>query len=85
MGGMHPIYVFSYAHKDKNNYIPGINYPYYDPAVANDNAGNVLYQDYQMIESGDVPTKKKVYSSMSWIAYPIIAPSHDLLSTQATV
>ncbi|MDX2359879.1 MAG: T9SS C-terminal target domain-containing protein [Crocinitomicaceae bacterium] len=90
MGGMHPVYVFNYHHKDKNNYIQGVNYPYYDPSAAQNNAGNQLYNDFVAIEGGDVARKKVVYSSISWVAYPMIAPGYTFtnptdIPTTATI
>lgn len=85
MGGMQPVYVFSYAHQGKNNYIQGYDYPYYDPAVAGDNSGNVLYQDMLQIEANSVTAKKNVYGSLSWVAYPLHSGTSPFLSTTATI
>lgn len=85
MGGMQPVYVFSYANQSKNNHIQGYDYPYYDPSVANDNSGNVLYQDMLQVEANSTSVKKNVYGSISWVAYPIHSGTAGLLSTTATI
>ncbi len=87
MGGMHPIYVFSYAHKSKNDYVLGHDYPAYIPedAETEDLSGHVLYQDMLAIEGNDITTKRNVYGSISWVAYPMLMPGSELLSTTATV
>ena len=85
MGGMHPVYVFSYAHKSKNNYVLGYDYPAYIPSDAENLATNVLYNDMLDIQSNDVTAKRNVYGSISWVAYPLLAPTMELLSTTATL
>ena len=87
MGGMHPIYVFSYSHKSKNDYVLGYDYPAYIPSEAetDDLSGNVLYQDMLDIQANDATTKRNVYGSISWVAYPLLAPTMGLLSTTATL
>ena len=83
-GGMHPVYVFSFMHKSKNNYAPAYDYPAYIPANA-EGSGNILYNDMLTIEGGSTSTKKNVYGSISWVAYPILAPAQELLSTSVTI
>ena len=85
MGGMHPVYVWSYAHKSKNDYVLGYDYTEYIPSDAGDVATHVLYNDMLAIEGNDVSTKRNVYGSISWVAYPLLAPTMDLLSTEATL
>ena len=83
-GGMHPVYVFSFMHKTKNNYAPGYDYPAYIPADA-EGSGNILYNDMLSVEGGSTSAKKNVYGSISWVAYPLLAPAQELLSTSATI
>jgi hypothetical protein len=83
-GGMHPVYVFSFMHKSKNNYAPAYDYPAYIPANA-EGSGNILYNDMLTIQGGSTSTKKNVYGSISWVAYPILAPAQELLSTSVTI
>ena len=83
MGGMHPVYVFSYAHAAKNKYLLGHDYPYYNPGQAEDIGNpmnNQLYSDMLDIEGGNTGTKRDVYGSISWVAYPVAAPGYDLTS-----
>ena len=84
MGGMHPVYVFSYGHKSKNNYFQAYDYPAYIPADA-EGTGNILYNDFLDIESNDATAKRNVYGSISWVAYPLLTPTQTLLSSTATV
>jgi hypothetical protein len=92
MGGMHPVYVFGYAHSAKNKFLQGHDYPYYDPAMAEDLAtptNNQLYADMLAIEGGSSTTKRDTYGSLSWVAYPTAAPGYDISSgvppTTATI
>lgn len=84
-GGMHPIYVFSYANKSKNAYLHAYDYPAYLPSEAAYEATHALYQDMLQIEAGDPTTKKNVYGSITWVAYPLKNVGESLLSTDATI
>ncbi len=85
MGGMHPVYVFSYGHRSKNNYILGYDYPAYIPADAETPGGNALEADFALIEANNATAKRNVYGSISWIAYPTLMPGETLLSSDATI
>jgi len=85
MGGMHPVYVYSYNNKTTNNYIVGYDHPAYDPAYAGSNAGNQLYLDMLDVEANNTTQKRFTYGSISWVAYPMLAPGQDLLSTDVTI
>jgi hypothetical protein len=85
MGGMHPIYVMSYGHKSKNNYLQAYDYEAYVPSEGENLASNILYQDMLDIESNNATTKRNVYGSMSWVAYPLLAPTMDLLATEVKI
>ncbi len=85
MGGMHPVYVFSYGHKSKNNYVQAYDYPAYIPSDAENLATNVLYQNMLAVEANDATMKRNVYGSISWVAYPVLAPATELLSTDVKV
>lgn len=79
MGGMHPVYVWSYQqatiHADP---LGAANFPAYIPSSANTNAGNELYNQFQLIDAGNTPAKKYVYAGISWVAYPMAAPGYDI-------
>jgi hypothetical protein len=81
LGGMHPIYVFSYNNKSINNYLLGYDHPEYNPALAENEATHQLYQDFLTIEGGSSTQKRYTYGSISWVAYPFLTPGQDLLST----
>ena len=85
MGGMHPIYVFSYGNNSKNNYQQAYDYPAYIPSEGEDLSTNVLYNDMLEIQADNASTKRNVYGSISWVAYPLLTPTQRLLSTTATV
>ena len=88
LGGMHPVYIYSFQNKAKNNYTFGYNYPAYVPSQAENLATHVLYQDMQTIEGGGAPAttaKRNVYGSISWVANPILLSGQDLLSTDVSI
>lgn len=85
LGGMHPVYVLSYANKSKNAYIHSIDYPAYIPAQAINESTHQLYQDLLLAEGGDNTIKKKVYGNISWVAYPLLEAGGNLLSTEAKI
>ncbi|MBL4861725.1 MAG: T9SS C-terminal target domain-containing protein, partial [Crocinitomicaceae bacterium] len=85
MGGMHPVYVFSYNNKTTNKYLPGYDHPAYIPSQAENNATNQLYQDMLVIESNSITQKRYTYGSISWVAYPMLQEGQDLLSTDVTI
>jgi hypothetical protein len=85
LGGMHAFYVFSFQNKSKNGFLQAQNYPAYIPSQAENNATNELYNDFQNIAANQTAAKKKVYSSISWVANPVLAPAQTLLSTDATI
>ena len=86
MGGMHPVYVFSYANRAKNNYNFSYDYPAYVPAQAESPLGNVLENHYLLIDANTPGTvKRDVYGSISWVAYPTLIPGQTLLSSDATI
>jgi hypothetical protein len=85
MGGMHPVYVFSYNQASINGFNSGFNFPAYDPAVAENNSGNVAYTKYLEVEGNSSAAKRELYGSLTWIAYPMLAPDQELLSTDVTI
>ena len=84
MGGMHPLYIWGYNAKTINGDVFGTtgDFPAYVPSQANTNAGNELYNKFQLIDastaSSENATKKYVYSSIAWVAYPLAAPGYDI-------
>ena len=71
MGGMHPIYVFSYNQKSINGYNSSFDFPAYTPGVSDVNATNVAYQKYLEVEANNTQSKRDLYGSLTWISYPI--------------
>jgi hypothetical protein len=83
MGGMHPIYVFSYHQKSINGYNSSFDFPAYTPGVSD--ANNEAYQKYLQVELNNTQAKRDLYGSLTWISYPILAPGQSLLSTDVTI
>ena len=85
MGGMHPIYVYSYNNKATNNFLLGYDHPAYIPSDAENNATNQLYQDMLLVEGGNTTQKRKTYGSISWVAYPFLVPGQTILATDVSI
>ncbi len=80
MGGMHPIYVWGYNYKSIHGdpFGSAVDFPAYIPNDADNNAGNELYNQFQLIEANNNAAKKFVYASLAWIAYPLANPGYDI-------
>jgi len=85
MGGMHPIYVFSYGQASINGFSSGFNFPAYIPAQAETNSGNFAYTKYLEVEGNSSSAKRELYGSLAWISYPLLAQDQELLSTEVTI
>jgi hypothetical protein len=85
MGGMHPIYVFSYHQKSINGYNSSFDFPAYVPSQGENNATNVAFQKYLEVELNNAQAKRDLYGSLTWISYPLLAPGQTLLSTDVTI
>ena len=85
MGGMQPIYVFSYKQATINGYPSGYDFPAYVPGTAESNSGNAVYQKWLEVESNSTQAKRELYGSLSWISYPILTPGQTLLSTDMII
>ncbi len=85
MGGMHPIYVFSYNQKTINAYNSSFDFPAYIPSQAESNGGNVAYQKYVEVETNSAQAKRDLYGSLTWISYPLLTPGQSLLATDVTI
>jgi hypothetical protein len=85
MGGMHPIYVFSYNQASINGFSNGFDFPAYDPTSAVFNTNNVAYNKFVEVETNNATAKRQLYGSLSWIAYPMLESGQTLLSTDVTI
>jgi len=85
MGGMQPIYVFSYNQRSINAYNSSFDFPAYTPGVSDVNANNVAYQKYLEVEANNTQAKRDLYGSLTWISYPLLAPGQSLLSTDVII
>ncbi|MBU3659400.1 MAG: T9SS type A sorting domain-containing protein [Flavobacteriales bacterium] len=78
MGGMHPVYVFSYKQASINGYISGFDFPAYVPSEAETNGTNFLLQKWMQVETNDAQAKRELYGSLSWISYPVANTGYDV-------
>jgi hypothetical protein len=85
MGGMHPVYVFSYNQASTNGFSSGFNFPAYNPAVAESTSGNFAYNKYLEVEGNSSSAKRELYGSLTWIAYPLLEQDQELLATDVTI
>lgn len=85
MGGMHPVYVMSYQNKSTNNDNLAYDYGEYIPSAAQYDATNDMYNDMLAVESNNSTAKRNFYSSISWVAYPMLAQGHSLFETEAKI
>ena len=85
MGGMHPIYVYTYKNKTVNNYLLGYDFEAYVPADAENLATNKLYQDYLLVDANNTTAKRELYSCLGWIAYPLLSPGETVMATDVTI
>ncbi len=85
MGGVQPFYVFSYKQKTINNQFLSGNFGEYNPSVAENNATNEAYQKMLLVETNSASAKRDFYGSLSWVAYPLLAPGRTFLSTDVTI
>ena len=87
LGGMQPVYVFSYKNKTINNFILGYDHPEYNKALAEEISGanHTLYQDMLTVESNSSTQKRYTYGSISWVAYPITTPGQEILATDVEI
>jgi hypothetical protein len=84
MGGMHPIYVFSYNQASTNGFSSGFNFPAYIPSDA-EYGNNFAYNKYLEVEGNSSAAKRELYGSMTWITYPLLAQDQQLLATDVTI
>ncbi len=88
MGGVHPIYIFSYNLKSINAFSGGYDFPAYVPSQAENNSTNALYQKWlevQSTPSGSTVAKRELYGSLTWIAYPVLADGFEMLSSDVSI
>ena len=85
MGGVHPVFVYSYKQLTINNFTAGYDFPAYDKNSAEGNGGNALYQKMLSVELNSPAAKRELYGSLSWIAYPMLQFGQTLNSTDVTI
>jgi len=85
MGGMHPIYVFSYNQKTINNFSSGYDFPAYIPEVGETNANEAYAKLKDIVDNNTSTTKRELYGSLSWIAYPLLSEDQIVNSTDVKI
>ncbi|MFT5779087.1 MAG: hypothetical protein ACI837_002044 [Crocinitomicaceae bacterium] len=85
MGGMHAIYIWGYQNKTLNNNLTAYDYPAYAPSEAASLTTHALYQDMLQVEANSSTAKRNTYSSLSWIAYPMLQAGQSLRATDVTI
>lgn len=85
MGGMHPIYVFSYNQKTINNFSSGYDFPAYIPTVGESNANEAYAKLKDIVDNNSSTAKRELYGSLSWIAYPILREDQIVNSTDVKI
>lgn len=85
MGGVQPIWIFSYQQKTINNFVQGFDFPAYIPSEAEQNSSNFAYQKMLQVEANNSAAKREFYGSLSWIAYPLLRAGQQLLSSDVTI
>jgi hypothetical protein len=85
MGGMHPVYIFNNKIAEINNFISGFNFPAYVPNEGENVATNAVYQKMLQVEANSAASKRELYGSLTWIAYPLLKNGQQLLSTDVHI
>ena len=91
MGGMHPVYVFSYKQKTINGFSNGFDFPAYIPSEGENESTNFLRNKWLTVESTTATStevntaKREMYGSLSWVSYPMLNFGQSLLSTDVTI
>lgn len=85
MGGVQPVYIFSYKNKTINGYALSYDYKEYVPSEGENLATNEVYQDMLQVEANDNAVKRDFYSSISWVMYPLLTPEQSHLSSDVTI
>jgi len=85
MGGMHPVYVFSYKQKTINGFNGGFDFPAYVPSEGENIGSNFLRNKWLEVEANDNTSKREMYGSLAWVSYPMLQFGQSLLSTDVTI
>ena len=85
MGGMHPVYVFSYKQKTINGFNGGFDFPAYVPSEGENIGSNFLRNKWLEVEGNDNTAKREMYGSLAWVSYPMLQFGQSLLSTDVTI
>jgi hypothetical protein len=79
LGGLQPIYIFSYNQKTINNYSSGFDFPAYKES------DNFVYQKMLEVEANNATAKKQFYGSLTWILQPLLIDGQINLASDVTI
>jgi hypothetical protein len=80
-GGQHAVYIYSYKQLEINK----TSSVYYDLG-AYDESNNEVYNLMTQIEAGNnAGLKRSLYSSLTWVANPVLTPGQKLLACDVTI
>jgi hypothetical protein len=85
MGGVHPVYVFSYKQKTINGFNGGFDFPAYVPSEGENIGSNFLRNKWLEVEANDNTAKREMYGCLTWISYPMLRTGQSLMSTDVTI
>ena len=85
MGGVHPVYVFSYKQKTINGFNGGFDFPAYVPSEGENIGSNFLRNKWLDVEANDNTAKREMYGSLAWVSYPMVQFGQTLMSTDVTI
>jgi hypothetical protein len=78
-GGQHAIWIFSYKQKEINNVNTG-----YDFSAYSENSFE-LFNLFKEVQSGNSTSKRSLYSSLTWIANPVLAKGRSVLESDTKI
>jgi hypothetical protein len=78
-GGQHAIWIFSYKQKTINNFNNGYDFPAYSESSYE------LFNKFKEVQGGSSSAKRELYSSLTWIANPVLAEGRSVLETDVKI
>lgn len=79
LGGLQPVYVYSFKQSTINGTNSAFDFPAYDEN------NNEVYRLLKLIESNDVSARRQLYGSLTWILNPLLKKGKELLSTDVKI
>ncbi len=79
LGGLQPIYIYSFQQATINGNAGSYDFPAYSPT------SNKVFDLMQLIQGGDNTAKRQLYGSLTWVANSILTPGMTTLACDARV